>query len=403
MNKFYFYLYIFLWVIYGLQGSLYAHGNYISVGALALVMVMSLYYFVYAIIHYKLPKPLKILSLLIAIWTLYGLEPILFGTGQTAFFIQPFSYLKNIYMSLLPIFVFYVFSMKGFITEDRLRWLFVLFLIIAIFNFYDYQASALTAFEGEREEVTNNAGYVVVSLLPLLPVFWRRPILQYILLGVCLLFALMGMKRGAIVSGFLCSIWMILVSFRQDKYERSGKRGGHNFIRLLATIAIVGAFVYVVQYLLSTSDYFSQRVSSTIEGDYSGRESIYGTYFTWFINQTDVIRLLFGNGADATLRYFTNYAHNDWLEILIDNGVIVALVYGAYWISMIVMLLKGKRGSTAMLMFGCFVIIYLLKTFFSMSYNSVTVYAACAIGYAFANFQSRRSNVKSEITTSTHN
>ena len=389
MNKNFFYIYILLWTVYELQGTLYAHGNIISVSALFIIIIMSLYLFFYSNIHYKLPTPLKILSILIIVWTVYGLEPILFGTGQTAFFVQPFSYLKGIFVSLLPIYAFYYFSKKGFLTEDILRWLFMLFLILAVFNFYDYKETVLASVEGDTEEVTNNAGYVVVSLLPLLPIFWRRPLWQYALLGICLFFVLLGMKRGAIIGGAICAIWMMWNSFRQDRNEGKNKRRKLFYIRVLATIVILSAVVYAVQYMLNTSDYFNLRLQETIEGNYSGREDMYGTYFNWFVNQNGVFKILFGNGANATLRFFSNYAHNDWLEILINNGLITSIIYAAYWISLIAMLVKGKRGSTTMLMLGCFVIIYLLKTMVSMSYNSTTVYAACAAGYALANYQFR--------------
>lgn len=386
MKKFIFYFYILLWIVYGLQGTLYAHGSLLSIGSLFVIIAVSLYYLIYSNIHYKLPKPLKILSVLIVIWTIYGLEPILFGSGQTAFTIQPYSYLKNIYMSLLPIYAFFVFTQKGLLTESSLRWLFLVFLVVAISSFYDYQRMALTEVEGNRDEVTNNAGYIIASLIPLLPVFWRKPILQYILLGICLMFVLMGMKRGAVLSGSLCAIWMMISSFSQVEYMGLGKKGRNRFIRLLATVVIVVGAVIAVQYMLATSDYFNQRLSNTIEGNYSGREDMFGSYFRWFVNQDNIINLFFGNGADATLRYLNNYAHNDWLEMLINNGVVVTLLYFAFWVSMISLFLKGGRGTTTHLMLGCFIIIYLIKTLFSMSYNSVTVYAACAIGYAFANY-----------------
>lgn len=392
MKKFLLFFYIFLWVIYGLQGTLYPHGNYLSVGSLALSMALSLYYYVYANLHYKLPTPMKILSFLLLIWTIYGMIPILFGTGQTAFQIQPFSYLKGIYMSLLPIYAFYVFARQDLLTEDRLRFFTIVFFLVAIASFYDYQRMALLMVENNREEVTNNAGYVFASLIPLIPVYWRKPLLQYVLLGVCMLFVLIGMKRGAIIGGVISSVWLLLESFRQKNIE--GKRDRRSYWRLLGTIAIVIGAVYAVQYMINTSDYFNQRITLTLEGDYSGREIMYGSYFNWYINQSNVFNQLFGNGADATLRFFTDYAHNDWIEMLIDNGLIATVLYAIYWVSLLVMLWKGARGSTTTMMLGCFIFIYLLKSFFSMSYNGVTEYAACALGYALVNYEYKSTNRK---------
>ena len=99
------------------------------------------------------------------------------------------------------------------------------------------------------------------------------------------------------------------------------------------------------------------------------------------------MRFLFGNGAYGTIQLYFNYAHNDWLEIAIDNGLIVLILYAAFWISLIAMLFKGKRGTTTTLMLGMFIIIYFIRTMISMSYNSISLYAACALGYALAYYE----------------
>lgn len=381
-------IYISLFLLYFLQGSLYESGGVIGRLLLVFVILFSLYFWVYAMMRMKLPKPLKILSFLVVVWTIYGIEPILFGVGDLAVSIPSFYVLKKQYTSLLPIFTFYVFVKNGWLTEAMVKkWTFV-FIIVAVASFFAYQNKILQdALErgSRREEFTNNAGYIVLSVIPLLPLFWEKPTLQYTMLGICIWFVLIAYKRGAIAIGIISSLWLIYHSFKVNiSQEKITLR--QQIVRLVLTVVIIVGAIYAIRTMMSSSSYFVERLERTLEGDSSGRDSIYSRFFNHFINETNVIRFLFGNGAFGTLKFGSNFAHNDWLEIAIDNGLVLIIVYAIYWISLFVMFFKGKRNSPTTLMFGTFVIIYFSKTLFSMSYNEVSPYAACAFGYALAKF-----------------
>ncbi len=378
--------YIGLWCLYNLQGTLYETGNIVSRLSLAILLVMSLYYFGLVNTKYKLPRPLNILSILICIWTIYGMIRMLFGggTGGIIDAAQPFEYIKAIYIALLPIYVFYYFSRKGVLTEKILKIWFFVFVIVAFSDYYENKQRELEflyEIRSSREEIVNNAGYIILSLFPLLALFQKKPVLQYSILGVCMYFILLGYKRGAIIAAVLCAVWMIVQSLR-DKSKNNFKR---IFTRVILTAAIIVVSIYVVQSLMQSSDFFINRLDATKEGDTSNRDILYGRISDYLINETNPFFLLFGNGADATLRIFSCYAHNDWLEIAIDNGLITLLLYAAYWLSLIVTYFKGDKTSLTSMMLGMFIIIYLFKTMFSMSYNSIPMYATCALGYALAN------------------
>ena len=380
-----------MWLLYNLQGFLIPVGGMTSRTLLLLILVISLYYFVFANFRLKLPKPLKILSILVAIFTLYGLEPILFGTGDLAFKVAPFGYLKTILISLLPIYAFYVFFNQGWLSEKGImRWT-VVFVAVAIGQYYIGRQQLMERIieaGSNREEFTNNAGYILVSVLPLLTLFWRKPFFQYVLLGVCMLYVLMGFKRGAILSGALCSIWLIFNSFSAESGSyRSG--GRQMFARFLLTVIIIAGAVYAVQRVMMTSDYFNYRVQQTVEGDSSLRDINYNFFWNHFISETSPLRFLFGYGANGTLKIWSNYAHNDWLEIAINNGLFVLLIYAYYWISLIRMFFKGNRRSVHVIMLGMFIIIYFIRSIFSMSYGDITIYAASALAYAMVNYESK--------------
>jgi hypothetical protein len=378
-------IYIALWCLYGLQGTLYQTGGRLSQLLLAFLLSVSLCFFGFANLKYKLPTVLKVLSWLVVIWTIYGSINIILGNGAE-WKIPSYYYLKNIYCSMLPIYAFYVLTKKGLLTESMLKkWVYV-FVVIGILQFYRGQRlnqELLANRASTIEEFTNGAGYILVSILPLIPLFGKKPLVQYSLLTVCMVYVLMGMKRGAILSGAVCTVWFIIRTIKDYSKDKKRKKS-IIWQSVLAVLFIVGT-VYAVQYMMQTSDYFNERLDRTRDGDYSGRDVMYSIYYSYFINQDNAFHFLFGNGADATLRLFGEFAHNDWLEIAINNGLLILVLYAVYWINMFKTIRASRKlDQTVFIMLGMFFLIYLMKSFFSMSYDDITIYSCVAFGFAMA-------------------
>ena len=110
-------LYILLWVLYSLQGTLYASGSIISQGILAILLLWSIYYcFVVNTKYYsrELPSFIKAVNIFLIMATIYGVVLILSGkvlyiTEGDIIKTSNFDYLKTIYISLLPIYSFFEF------------------------------------------------------------------------------------------------------------------------------------------------------------------------------------------------------------------------------------------------------------------------------------------------------
>lgn len=381
-------IYLLSWVIYYLQNYFDYRGSFLSRALILILLMVSFYYTIYAIIHFKLPKPMKILGVMLAIWTVYGLIMIILQDNSTA---PSFNYIKDIYISFLPIYTIYVFVKKGWLTEKMLLlWTYV-FVVIGVMLFYSNARARMDLLGAD--EVTNNSGYAIVTIIPLLLLFKDKPIIQYVLLGVCMFHVIIGMKRGAILCGAVCTLWLVLNNMTQEK-KLTSKAARNMFWRLLLTVGMIVGGIIVVTNLFATSDYFNHRFEQTMDGDTSGRDEMYSMMLDYYLNQ-DFWKVLVGNGGYSTESIFGILAHNDWLEIAIDNGLILLVVYAAFWISMIVMFLKGDK-TKERIMLGMFLLIYLFKSFVSMSYSAVTVYSACYIGLAFANyeFKSKKISIK---------
>ena len=378
-------LYLLLLMLYYGQGFLFGEGILARL-LLVLVVGISFYYWIYAISNYKLPTPLKLLSVLIVIWTIYGIPPILFGSKAiVAVGRETFYYIKSIYISLLPIYAFYVFTKKNILTDDIIRKWFAIFLLIAIGEYYhnlQTRLQLLSELNGNITETTNNSGYTMVSLLCLVPLFFRKPLLQYIIIAVCLAFAVASFKRGAIACGALCTFYIIASTL----FSNNNKiKINWRIVALVIILFIVG--FYFISSLISSSDFFLYRIEDTREGSSSGRDSIYFYFYNHFINESTFFTFLFGNGAYGTVELFESFAHNDWLEIAIDNGVLVLFLYFAYWFSYISIIKHADKLSIYKVMLVTFVLLYFTRSFISMSYNAVSPYAACALGFSLANYQ----------------
>ena len=385
-------IYIFLWCLYSLQGTLYSSGSIISQGILAILLAISLYYFFVVNFTMKTPSAIKALNVFIAMLTLYGLLFWASGKiiimGHTGLPLGAMGYLKGIYMSLLPIYAFYAFTSKGLLTEVNIRRWFFIFIALVTASYFRVEREALqmAMMEGSmQEEFTNNKGYTFLSLMPLLFFFSKNRMVQYIALAYIMAFIIMGMKRGAILIGAIVVLW-----FFYQTLKSSPRKTRLKVVLLIAAVVVATGF-YVVN-MLETSEYFQLRIEQTEEGGTSGRDVIFAKLFSYFMHETSAWQFYFGSGVNHTVAVAGNYAHNDWLELAVNQGCLGIIVYLIYWICMFKTWRNSKSNSIIYSSFGAICVIFFLKTFFSMSYGSMSIYATLCLGYCLANIKKLNGN-----------
>ena len=376
-------IYILLWCLYSLQGALYAKGSIISQSILAILMLISLYYFAMVnILKVKTPIVLHILSILIVIFSIYGVIYILSG-HVNALGSMSFDYLKEIYMSLLPIYPFYIFSRQGNINERTLRIWTPIFFLVAFAGYYTASIDINATYATQQEmdnEMTNNAGYLFLSLIPITMIYKDKPIIQYSLLAIALVFIIFAMKRGAILIAGVCLLWIMYYSYKNGSVRRKFS------IIILSLVLLIG-LSYLIMHLYTENEYFVSRIENTIEGDSSERDVIFSTLYNYYIYETSVLQFMFGSGANATVDIAGNYAHNDWLEIAVDNGFVCVILYLIYWIYLLRTCHNAKSNLTQYMIISLFFIITFLETIFSMSFNSIPIYLSIAMAWALSSMQ----------------
>ena len=333
----------------------------------------------FANVH-KSPTFVKMLTVLFVMFLVYGLIVIVekkdFITWRhNERTIRSFTYLLQICFSLLPVFVFYYYGKIGVLTKEYLIRRLPLFFI-TMYLCYHFTGVARMAYRG-AEDVTNNAGYIVLSIIPMLMFLKPGSLKQYLYLGFCLILIVFSVKRGAIIISLALAGIFFLYLFRKTT-------GLKKFFVIFALIVgMIGAYS-VFDKMLDSSSYFQERVDDTMEGDSSGRDVIYEFFWNYYRNNTTQEEFLVGMGANATLDIFGQYAHNDWLEIAINQGLLGIVIYLLYWISFLRLLRKKKLPPDVKVALWMLFMIGFLKTLFSMSYREYSVYYSMVLGYCVA-------------------
>lgn len=369
--------YIIGWCVYFLQGALYPVGSLFSISLLATLLVVSFYYFYIANRNYVLPLYFRGLNLLLIMFTIYGVIYIVTNDAVVHSYtadadLNTRDYLIRIYLSLLPVYSFYVFTEEKYITSRRLtRWVWGLFFVV----YLNYQ-SRQDILRLSRGRV-NNTGYMYVALLPVFAHI-KNYILQYTLLLYSLYYIIVSAKRGAILIGIITLAYFIYKSVKNAPRQKKLK-----LTSIVCVFIVLGICAYIYRY--NHSYLLQKRVAQTETGDTSNRENLYGFFWNQYLNEKEYLKLLFGNGADATILMYENFAHNDWYEILINNGLMGIALYIWYWICFAYCWLKSKSKESTWII-GLVFIIYSTRTLFSMSYNAMEFYTTCMLGYALARY-----------------
>ena len=375
-------LYILLWSLYTLQGVLLPVGSLVSQSIFVVLMLISLYYAYEFHKSYKVTKYFKAVDLLLVMFIVYGVVLLMYGQDVNGLkVVNDYTYLQYTLMSFIPIYPFYIFSRQGLINKNVLFiWLFV-FVVALTLKYFDLQQQILE--EEDWEETINNIAYVFIVILPLICLFDDKKGIQYALWAYCAFFIISSFKRGAMLIGAICFIMFMFYSLKSVKF------GGKLLIIIATTVIVFIGYQYIMG-LLETSELFNRRLDETMEGDSSGRDSLYATFWNIFINQENPLRFLIGYGANGTLAWAGQYAHNDWLELAISQGLLGIIIYINYWRCSLQTWREIRKANTVDsnigFVLGMTIFIAFAKSLFSMSFTNTPFYVSLIIGYCLGQY-----------------
>lgn len=384
-------LYVLIYTAYT-----FAYANKMSVALIRplyiLFYAMTVWYMLKSYSFYNTSKFLKWLSLLLAMFVVYGLILYLNGTDGWREYREPSSFLLDYIPSLLPLFVFYYFGRRGIISEQWYKALFVLFLFNALMMYAGEQRTLLEkSLTGERDFISNS-GYYVASLLPLICFFDKKRGIQYIIAALIIGLTVFCFKRGAILCVGIAFVYFMYTSLKTTK--------SINRIAVLLLVVIVIFLLYIyIENLMSANEFFAIRVTETMEGNSSGRDDIFGFFLNYFFSNENGLNFLWGNGAYGTVKIYGIEAHTDWLEMAIDFGVIGLIVFLFYWINVYKNISFAKNRIspvfyTAIMM--CFIFNF-SRTFFSMSIGSMSFITASILGSGMGLIDTKKKQILQHV------
>ena len=111
------------------------------------------------------------------------------------------------------------------------------------------------------------------------------------------------------------------------------------------------------------------RVEKTGQVGLGERNIAYTMLFDHWNNEQDPIKFFFGNGTAQTVNIWGNFAHNDWLELLIDNGLSGGCIYLALFILTYIKIYRSELDFSKKIVCYSAFIIWLCQSIYSMGYS----------------------------------
>ncbi len=195
------------------------------------------------------------------------------------------------------------------------------YLAVVFFAFFTYMfiyyriiEPRLLILDEEKTAQFVNSIYYVLCLLPFLLYFkWK-----YIAIVVVLFCTLISGKIGAI-TGLLLGF---LVYFYVQQKVQGKKIEKHFWVLIIFTAILILIYNKVATELeIDIMDKISEN-----DGTGSGRTTLYGKVLGAYFNSS-IISMIVGNGPNAVANFMVFSAHNDFLEVLYDYGLIGEIIY----------------------------------------------------------------------------
>lgn len=353
----------------------------------AIYYALTFFYAVKCFLLHGSSRFLKYYSLLSVLIILYGVVLLIIGTSGWKRQIDPSSFLLYYLPSILPVFAFYYFGRRGIVTERWFKVFFALFFLNVVMSYFKEQRTLLMQSMTNQDDFITNTGYMVASLLPLICFFDKRKIIQYVFAATIIVFSMMCYKRGAILCAGLSLAYFMFKSMKTAK--SSGK---------IVIIVFIFAFVFFIsnyiENLMSSNEFFYYRVMESMEGNTSGREDIYEFFLSYFFSAENGLNILWGNGAEGTVKIFGQAAHNDWLEMAIDFGILGLIIYFLYWIFVYknISFAKKQISSAFYVAIVMCVIFNFSRSFISMSIGNMSFISASILGCGMGMIDAKKIN-----------
>lgn len=374
------YIYLLLWIIMSFLPYVY-FSTKVYYALLFIFSASSWLYFFNAFLKFRLPTYFKTLFIFVSFLFIYGAyiailgEDIYWQGGGR--FVNSYDYVLWLSTSMISAIVVYFFSSKGLLQDLDMKVFFVVAFISSAYAFQVFSNEKIieAAKLGlDDEEFTITCVYSFLSLLPFVVLFKKNILLQFSGAFAIFVYCVLGVKRGPILLCFVCLLFFIWNVLQNSSVKKK------IVVLFVLLIASVGVYDFILGQI-ENSPYFALRVEQTLAGDSSGRDTYGKTIFDYYMNHTTTKEFFLGMGANQTLSVNVSFAHNDWLGILLEQGLAGVFLYLVYWIGFFSSWIKSKKNQEAKAALGILFLIGIGKSLFSMYYLPVTAEMIISSGF----------------------
>lgn len=350
------YLLPVLYSLYYLQGYLYDRGA-LSLIAISVLLFLGILFCLKTLFFDKeRPRLFNVIfSIILLVSLSYLISPDFVVSGNEALPLSTFIQYKDFLIFFLAIFTGYQIGLKCQLEGKQLLLCCCVFFILAVIQYITLNQALHEKYE--KDEITNNTGYFFAALLPYFILLLKyNKVLGWTFIIVSICFTIYTFKRGAIIVSAVILLYISVYGNTRNKISFKSI----SFAFLTMSIAVA----FFLQFL-AKSDYMQTRVDATLDGNSSYRDQLYSALWDNWLN-SDLYHQVFGYGISQTVNIAGNYAHNDWLEISTDYGLLGIFLYAAIIISLFKYRKIFSHESYLKVCYTSIMLIWIMKTLFSM-------------------------------------
>lgn len=230
----------------------------------------------------------------------------------------------------------YILAKTNNNTIDFITKLFVIIFFVSFFFFWQgkiFQQNEMKI----GLETSSNAIYCLVTIVPFILLLKNKG-LGFTLLLITFVCTVFSNKRGAAII-----IALILIPAMNNFLSMIKRKGIRNLLVVLIGVIFVISFFYIGNYYVGGR--LIERFNDVEETGGSGRLWIWTDVLNEY-QESSLLEQLFGHGHCAVAGLgLAAAAHNDFLEVLYDYGILGLMIYIAIHVSLIKKTIKLRKSN----------------------------------------------------------
>lgn len=265
--------------------------------------------------------------------------------------------LGNTLVAILSFNTFIYLGSHGVLT-DKFLTITTIGIVVAGALYFNHIRLETLLLYSNLETVTINASVVFLMLMPAVFLL-KNKLISIVVFCIILFYIIIAAKRGNVLAIIIPTLFYIYSLLKDSK---------RSFVKTTIVFVAIVAIANWGYDLVVSNDYLQKRIEETKEGSSSGRDVIYEEAWDEWYNSSKMINIVLGYGYDGTIKQIHKRAHNDWLELLVDNGMLGIIVYFILFCSFATIIRHEKDFLQKVVLLSVF-LIWFFKTTYSMAFT----------------------------------